>query len=74
MDVFAKRWFPKDGVRRVVSKPLGAKTSRGKNGSNMSGCRNEALPGVLVNRGKKVHLSQGNKGQRLRGTGEQRQY
>ena len=38
--------------------------------------RNEALPGVLGNRGKRVIISgeQGNKGQILRGTGEQRQY
>ena len=36
----------------------------------------EALPGVLENRGKRVFISgeQGNKGQILRGTGEQRQY
>ena len=36
----------------------------------------EALPGVLGNRGKRVFISgeQGNKGQILRGTGEQRQY
>ena len=37
---------------------------------------NEALPGVLGNRRKRVFISgeQGNKGQILRGTGEQRQY
>ena len=37
---------------------------------------NEALPGVLGNRGKRVFVSweQGNKCQILRGTGEQRQY
>ena len=37
---------------------------------------NEDLPGVLENRGKRVFISgeQGNKGQILRGTGEQRQY
>ena len=37
---------------------------------------NEALPGVLGNRGKRVFISgeQWNKGQILRGTGEQRQY
>ena len=36
----------------------------------------EALPGVLGNRGTRVFISgeQGNKGQILRGTGEQRQY
>ena len=33
----------------------------------------EALPGVLGNRGK-GYLFEGNKGQILRGTGEQRQY
>ena len=37
---------------------------------------NEALPGVLGNRGTRAFVSgeQGNKGQILRGTGEQRQY
>ena len=37
---------------------------------------NEALPGVLGNRGNRAFISgeQGNKGQILRGTGEQRQY
>ena len=37
---------------------------------------NEALPGVLGNRGTRVFISgeQGNKGKILRGTGEQRQY
>ena len=37
---------------------------------------NEALPGVLGNRGKRVFISgeQGKKGQILRGTGEQRHY
>ena len=37
---------------------------------------NEALLGVLGNRGKRVFISgeQGNKGQILRGAGEQRQY
>ena len=36
----------------------------------------EALPGVLGNRGTRAFISgeQGNKGQILRGTGEQRQY
>ena len=36
----------------------------------------EALPGVWGNRGKRVFISgeQGNKGQILRGTREQRQY
>ena len=36
----------------------------------------EALPEVLGNRGERVFISgeQGNKGQILRGTGEQRQY
>ena len=36
----------------------------------------EALPGVLGNRGKRVFIlgEQGNKGQILRGIGEQRQY
>ena len=36
----------------------------------------EALPGVLGNRGTRTFISgeQGNKGQILRGTGEQRQY
>ena len=36
----------------------------------------EALPGVLGNRGNRAFISgeQGNKGQILRGTGEQRQY
>ena len=39
-------------------------------------CNSEALPGVLGNRGKRVFISgeQGNKGQILRGTGEQRQH
>ena len=38
--------------------------------------RYEALPGVLGNRGKGAFISgeQGNKGQILRGTGEQRQF
>ena len=38
--------------------------------------KSEALPGVLGNRGKRVFISgeQGNKGQILMGTGEQRQY
>ena len=37
---------------------------------------NEALPGVLGNRGTRAFISgeHGNKGQFLRGTGEQRQY
>ena len=37
---------------------------------------NEAHPGILGNRGKRVFISgeQGNKGLILRGTGEQRQY
>ena len=37
---------------------------------------NEALPGVLGNRGKRVFISgeQGNKGKILRGKGEQKQY
>ena len=34
---------------------------------------NEALPGVLGN-GKKGHLFQGNKGLKIKGTGEQRQF
>ena len=35
----------------------------------------EALPGVFGNRvGKTAFISEGNKGQSLRGTGEQRQY
>ena len=38
--------------------------------------RSEALPGILGNRGNRAFISweQGNKGQILRGTGEQRQY
>ena len=38
--------------------------------------KTETLPGVLGNKGKRVFISgeQGNKGQILRGTGEQRQY
>ena len=38
--------------------------------------QNEALPGVLGNRGTRAFISgeQGSKGQILRGTGEQRQY
>ena len=38
--------------------------------------KSEALPGVLGNRGKRAFISgeQGNKGQILRETGEQRQY
>ena len=37
---------------------------------------NKALPGALENRGNRAFISgeQGNKGQILRGTGEQRQY
>ena len=40
------------------------------------GIINEALPGVLGNRGTRAFISgeQGNKGQILRGTGEQRLY
>ena len=39
-------------------------------------CHREALPGVLGNKGNRAFISgeQGNKGQILRGTGEQRQY
>ena len=42
----------------------------------MHDTNSEALPGVLGNRGTRVFISgeQGNKGQILRGTGEQRQY
>ena len=44
--------------------------------NNISSYLNEALPGVLGNRGTRAFISgeQGNKGQLLRGTGEPRQY
>ena len=43
---------------------------------NMFGVTSEALPGVFGNRGTRAFISgeQGNKGQILKGTGEQRQY
>ena len=69
-------YFPKSGhsaTQTEVKKNMNTrKVKRHRNPDT----NNEALPGVLGNRGTKSFISweKGNKGQIWRGTGEQRQY